>query len=239
MKGVRFLDAYQRAVLSDRFLETLLGDARFLGMRLVHVGLVLGVLAMVKLGWFGEGEVLSVMAGGALWLGYASACGVLVGERVMFERERAVAGLDVAAYLYSRARGLSVLGTVLVLLMVLISGGLPDVAVGWLLIALLGTMACGVCMGLMMSAGVKTKMQALWVGIGLWGVFFVAKLLLKVQEGSVVLWILPMIRWTVWSLEEFGQEASDLLLACGYLLPLGGFSVLFWVVGYGYLKRLA
>src|SRR6056297_2686602 len=152
-----FFDRYQAAVLTDRYLETVLADFKNTGLLLLQAP-VLAIMAVMV--WQNidraSPSLYFVMVLSIFWIGCMNACREIVKERALFLRER-MFNLDVGAYLYSKVRVLALVGTVQVALYSLIVVKWIDVrvAIGWLLIGLFFTMLCGICLGLLISACVR------------------------------------------------------------------------------------
>lgn len=257
MERGRFFDGEQWRLLKQRSVEALLGDRVFLA-RYAGFVLLLVILVVVLMGLStfleapGGGEdvfarLLVVVLMGAFGVGAGAGAGALVRERVMFVRECGAANLNVAAYLGSKVHSLSLLGIVAVMAYLPVARGvgmswgeyLGVVPVGWFLIGLLATMACGVCFGLMVSALSRSVLQSQVVV----GVLVLGAVLISISAssfssrvGAVFQWMSPL-SWSRASLLEYGSAMPDELLASGYLVPLVWFSVAFMAIAYVFLKR--
>ncbi|MBA2662036.1 MAG: ABC transporter permease [Bradymonadaceae bacterium] len=238
----RFIDWYQGGVLSDRYLETILADWKSTGLLLLQAPLLAGMAVMV---WGNvsraNAALYFVMVLSVLWLGCMNACREIVKERALFLREKMV-NLDVGAYLYSKVRVLSLIGIVQVVLYSLIVYRWVDVrvAIGWLIIALLFTVLCGTCLGLLISALVKRSDYA----VGMVPLVILPQILFsefaiskdQFKGVSETIYKLMPSRWGYESLAEFAKTSPEFVSAFGYLLPLLLFSCLFVGIAYPVLK---
>lgn len=150
----------QAAILSDRYLDTLLGDIPTL-LLLIAQAPVIAVLCVVV--WSGiERDTESlyfVLALTAVWFGCINACREIVKERSIFERERLI-GLSASAYVLSKAQVLAGLDFVQVAILL----GIVEWKIGlrgslfWQALALLLCAVCGTGLGLLIST-VTTKQE--------------------------------------------------------------------------------
>jgi ABC transport system ATP-binding/permease protein len=236
------IDWYQGAVLSDRYLETILADWKNTGLLLLQAPLLSGMAVMV---WGNltraNAALYFVMVLSVLWLGCMNACREIVKERALFLRER-MFDLDVGAYLYSKLRVLMLVGSVQVGLYGLIVVRWIDVRVpiGWLLITLWLTVLCGTALGLLISSCVRRSDYA----VGLVPLVILPQILFsefaiqKSQFQGASAWVYRLMpsRWGYESLAEYAQTSPDILRAAGYSLPLVGFAAVFVLIAYPILK---
>ncbi len=266
MERARFFDGDQWRLLKQRSIEALLGDRAFLGRYLVFWLLLVAFVYfwMASIGiscclvpehaeshFAVENKVFSSLAVtglmGAFWMGAMAGAGVLVRERTMFVRECGAANLNIAAYLGSKVHSLSLLGIVAVMAYLPVARGTKSgveqymgaVPVGWFLIALLATMVCGVCFGLMVSALSRRVWQSqLAVGvlaIGM-GLFSLNAASFTSQAGIISQWFTPL-SWARASMVGYGSTPSDELSATIHLLPVMCFALVFLAIAYVFLKR--
>jgi ABC-type multidrug transport system permease subunit len=237
-----FINWEQGALLSDRYLETILADWKNTGLLLLQSPILAAMAVSV---WSNvdraTNSLFFVMVLSAFWLGCMNACREIVKERPLFLREK-MFNLDVGAYLYSKFRVLSLVANVQVILYTLIVSKWIDtrIPIGWLIINLLFVALCGTCLGLLISSLARRSDYA--VGIVplvvlpqiLFSEFAIGKEQFK--GASEVVYTLMPSRWGYESLLEFAQTNPDVLKACGNLLPLLGFSLLLLAVSYPILR---
>ncbi len=237
-----FMNWFQGNVLSDRYLETILADWKGTGLLLLQAPLLAGLAVMV---WGNLGRATSslyfVMTLSMLWVGCMDGCREIVKERSLFLREK-MAGLNLAAYLYSKVRVLGLLACVQAFTYSIIIYNYVDtrVAVGWIVIAMMATTFCGVCLGLLISAVVKRSDYA----VGLVPLVIIPQILFSefaiaeddFQGVSEVLYTLMPSRWGYESLLEFADSGGSQLTAAGYLIPLMLFAAVFIVIAYPILN---
>lgn len=236
------IDWYQGAVLSDRYLETILADWKNTGLLLLQAPLLAGMAVLV---WGNidraNPALYFVMILSVLWLGCMNACREIVKERALFLRER-MFDLDVGAYLYSKLRVLMLVGSVQVGLYSTIVYRFIDVRVpiGWLVITLLFTVLCGTGLGLLISACVRRSDYA----VGLVPLVILPQILFsefaikKDQFKGASEWIYRLMpsRWGYESLLEFAKTSPDLVSAMGRNVPLALFAAVFVLIAYPILK---
>lgn len=241
-EGSGLFDRYQAAVLSDRYLEIVLADWKNTGLLLLQAPLLALMAVMV---WANIDQTTPtlyfVMVLSLFWIGCMNACREIVKERALFLRER-MFNLDVGAYLYSKIRVLSLVGIVQVGLYAFIVAKYIDtrVPIGWMLLALLATLICGTCLGLLISASVKRSDYA----VGLVPLVIIPQIVFSEFTISadqyqglskVVFWLMPS-RWSYESLVEFAQTAPQALVGAGYLVVVVGYSLLFLALAYPILR---
>ncbi len=238
----KLVDRYQAAVLSDRYLEMVLADWKNTGLLLLQAPL----LALMAVAVWGNVErptasLYFVMVLSMFWVGCMNACREIVKERELFLRER-MFDLDVGAYLYSKVRILALVAIVQVGLYGLILARAIDlrIPIGWLLINLLFTAMCGICLGLLISASVKRSDYAVaWVPLVIIPQIVFSEFTIsgdQFQGVSKVLFRLMPSRWSYESLMEFAATSTNLFTAVGYMIPLLGYCLLFLLVAYPILR---
>jgi ABC transport system ATP-binding/permease protein len=242
MSANRFINWPQAAVLSDRYLETILADWKNTGLLLLQAPILAAMAVAV---WSNVDRATQslyfVMVLSAFWLGCMNACREIVKERALFLREK-MFNLDVGAYLFSKVRVLALVASVQVILYTLIVSKWIDtrVAVGWLGLNLLFVAMCGTCLGLLLSALSRRSDYA----VGLVPLVVLPQILFsefaigkdQFKGASEVVYTLMPSRWGYESLVEFAQTSPDFIKAAGYLLPLPGFSLLFLLIAYPILR---
>ncbi len=236
------IDSYQAGVLSDRYLEMVLGDWRNTGLLLLQAPVLAFVAVMV---WQNVERTTPtlyfVMVLSLFWIGCMNACREIVKERELFLRER-MFNLDVGAYLYSKVRVLALVGTVQVGLYSVIVARAIDVRIpiGWLLINLLATVMCGTCLGLLISSAVRRSDYAVaWVPLVIIPQIIFSEFTIpedQFQGASEVVFKLMPSRWSYESLLEFGDTGQDYLMGASYLLPVLGYCALFLLIAYPILR---
>ena len=114
------------------------------------------------------------------------------------------------------------------------------VAIGWLLIALLATVLCGMCLGLLISASVKRSDYAVaWVPLVIIPQIVFSEFTISedsFEGASEVVFKLMPSRWSFEALVEFGQTSPDVLVAAAHLLPMVGYCAVFLVIAYPILS---
>lgn len=237
-----FMNWFQGNVLADRYLETILADWKGTGLLLLQAPLLAGLAVMV---WGNLGRATSslyfVMTLSMLWVGCMDSCREIVKERSLFLREK-MAGLNLPAYLYSKVRVLGLLASVQAFAYGLIIHNYLDVKipVGWLILNLMASTFCGVCLGLFISAMVKRSDYA----VGLVPLVIIPQILFsefaiagdKFQGISELIYELMPSRWGYESFLEFADTGGSPLTASAQLLPLLAFSVLFVALSLPILK---
>lgn len=236
------IDRHQAGVLSDRYMEMVLSDYKNTGLLLLQAPALALMAVMV---WENveraTGTLYFVMVLSIFWIGCMNACREIVKERELFLRER-MFNLEVGAYLFSKVRVLSLVGIVQVGLYGLIVSHYIDVrvAIGWLLIALLVTVLCGTCLGLLISASVKRSDYAVaWVPLVIIPQIVFSEFTIsedQYQGFSEIVFVLMPSRWGFESLVEFGQTSPELLTALAHLLPMIGYCAVFLLIAYPILS---
>ena len=237
-----FIDWYQAGVLSDRYMEMVLGDLKNTGLLLLQAPLLAFMAVLV---WDnverGSPTLYFVMVLSMFWIGCMNACREIVKERCLFLRER-MFDLDVGAYLYSKVRVLALIGVIQVVIYAVIVAGAIDVRVpiAWLILNLMATVLCGTCLGLLISASVKRSDYAVaWVPLVIIPQLVFSEFTIPEDrfEGlSEVLYLAMPTRWSYESLMYFGETATDHLAGAGYIIPLFGYCLLFLLVAYPILR---
>jgi len=235
-----FIDWFQGAVLADRYLETVLADWKNTLLLIVQAPILAALAVLV---WQNLGKATNslyfVMTLSALWLGCMDACREIVKERSLFLREKMV-NLNVASYVYSKVRVLSLLNVVQVVLYAAILHKFLDtrIPIGWVIINLLATTLCGTCLGLLISAAVDRSDYA----VGLVPLVILPQILFsefaiaKDDFEGLSEWIYRTMpsRWGYDSLIEFASTENKIVSAVGHLVPLflfcGIFLALAWVI---------
>lgn len=154
IRSVFRFDMRQSMILSERYIETLLGDLRNTLLLLVQAPFLAGIIVLV----WREAEHATttldfVMTLTCVWFGCVNACREIVKERPYFIRERR-AGLSSISYIVSKATVLSLLGffqslllTVLVNIWIPLRAPLPIYFAVLFLTSLAGT-----ALGLLLSS---------------------------------------------------------------------------------------
>lgn len=156
------IDRRQVGILSDRYLDVVLGDARGTLLLLVQAPLIAGAVAGV---WANEANdspmLYFVLCLCAFFLGAVNAAREIVKERSLFLREK-MFNLSVAAYLLSKLRVQTILVVVQCVLLAGIVRVIVPMKVNVLAIAavLLGVGLVGTVVGLTISAWVRTPDRA-------------------------------------------------------------------------------
>jgi ABC transport system ATP-binding/permease protein len=241
-KKDRFFDRYQAAVLSDRYMDIIRADWKNTGLLLLQAPVLAFMAVMV---WQNVDKTTPtlyfVMVLSMFWIGCMNACREIVKERALFLRER-MFNLDVGSYLYSKVRVLTLVGIVQVGLYAVIVAKHIDtrVPIGWLLLALLATVLCGTCLGLLISATVKRSDYA----VGLVPLVIIPQIVFSEftipedQYQGLSQWIFRLMpsRWGYESLMEFAQTAPQALVGAGYMLVMVVYSLVFLLIAYPILK---
>lgn len=236
-----WIDWHQGNILADRYLETVLADWKNTGLLLVQAPILAGLAVMV---WGNLGRANAslyfVMTLSAIWIGCMDSCREIVKERPLFLREK-MAGLNVASYIYSKFRVLAVLSFVQAVTYSLIVFKWVDVniAIGWLIIALIAATLCGCCLGLLISALVERTDYA----VGLVPLVILPQILFsefaikadQFEGASEIVYKLMPSRWGYESLSKFASMTDD-LTAFLYLFPLLIFGALFLALCYPILR---
>lgn len=237
-----FIDWFEGNILADRYLETILADWKGTGLLLLQAPLLAALAVMV---WGNVGRATEslyfVMTLSMLWVGCMDGCREIVKERALLLREK-MAGLNIASYLYAKVRVLSLLACVQATAYAIIIYKYIDtrIPVGWIIITMMITTVCGVCLGLMISAFVKRSDYA----VGLVPLVIIPQILFsqfaisedKFEGASEVIYTLMPSRWGYESLLEFANTGGNTVSAIGYLVPLMIFSVVFVAAAYPILR---
>ncbi|QED27890.1 ABC transporter permease [Microvenator marinus] len=238
-----FIDWFQGAVLADRYLETVLADWKNT-LLLLSQAPILAALAVMVWGNVESGTpaLYFVMTLSVIWLGCMDSCREVVKERALFLRER-MFNLNVASYLYSKARVLALLNVVQVVIYAVIIHKFVDtrVPVGWSIINLLFSALCGTCLGLLISSSVRRSDYA----VGLVPLVILPQILFsefsidKDNFEGASRWVFNLMpsRWGYESMLEFADSGGSELTAVGKLMPLAAFSVLFLFGAWFILRR--
>lgn len=152
----------QAAILTERYLDVMLGDLGTLLLLLAQAP-VIALLCVVVWGDVGQDtdSLYFVLTLTAVWCGCINACREIVKERAIFARER-LFGLSCSAYVLSKAKVLLALGLVQVvslLAIVEVKIGLKG-ALLWQLVALILSAAAGTGLGLLISALARRQERA-------------------------------------------------------------------------------
>lgn len=237
-----FMDWLQGNILADRYLETILADWKGTGLLLIQAPALAGLAVLV---WDNIGRATPslyfVMTLSMLWIGCMDGCREIVKERALFLRER-MAGVNLAAYLYSKVRVLALLASVQAFAYALIIHNYVDTAipVGWLIISMMASAMCGVCLGLLISAVTSRSDYA----VGMVPLVIIPQILFstfaisedKFQGVSEVIYNLMPSRWGYEALVEYADAGGSQLTATGHLVPLLLFGVLFVAIAYPILN---
>lgn len=237
-----FIDWYQGNVLADRYLETILSDWKNTGLLLVQAPILAGLAVLV---WGNVGKANAalyfVMTLSAIWIGCMDSCREIVKERPLFLREK-MAGLDVGAYLYSKLRVLSLLSVVQGVTYAVIVYKFVDVhvAIGWLILNLVASTLCGMCLGLLVSSVVNRSDYA----VGLVPLVILPQILFsefaisadQFAGFSEAIYTVMPSRWGYESLVEFSETSGSALTAFAHLLPLLAMGALFVFIAWPILR---
>lgn len=238
-----FINWFEGNVLADRYLETMLADWKGTGLLLLQAPLLAGLAVMV---WQNVGKANSsmyfVMVLSMLWIGCMNGCREVVKERALFLREK-MAGQNVASYLYSKVRVLGLLGCVQAITYGIIVYNYVDtrIAVGWILFAMLATVFCGICLGLLLSSIVRRTDYA----VALVPLVIIPQILFsefsidedQFEGASEVVFTLMPSRWGYEAMMNYADSGVSQLEATGYLIPLLIFGVVFLLIALPLLKR--
>ncbi len=102
-------DRRQSAILSNRYMDCLLGDFSSLVWMIGQAPLIAGLIILRWTSWHSTDSLFFVMALSALWFGCINSCRELARELTIYQRER-LFGLNRAAYLASKVKILNLLG---------------------------------------------------------------------------------------------------------------------------------
>jgi hypothetical protein len=156
------IDRRQAAILSDRYLATVLGEPAALLMTLAQAPLLGAATAGVFANRANDTETTYfVICLSAFFLGAINSSREIVKERALFLRER-MFNLDVGAYLASKLGVQGVLSAVSsALLVVVVAASVPlRVGLGWTLAITIATGLVGSAVGLLISAAVSSTDKA-------------------------------------------------------------------------------
>ena len=233
----------QGNILADRYLELTLADWK---NALLLVGMAPALAGIAVLVWGNIAQanesLYFVMTLSMIFIGCISACREIVKERALFLRER-MFNLEIGAYLYSKVRVLLVVNVVQSVLYGAIVTKYLDtrIPIGWLLIALFLCTACGMCMGLAVSALVKRSDRAVMAVplLILPQLVFSQFAISKDQFSGASEWIYNLMpsRWGFEALTEFAKTNTSLTQAVANMLPLLIFCAVFILLAYPLLYR--
>lgn len=145
-------DRRQSAILSNRYMDCLLGDFSSLIWMIGQAPLIAGLIILRWKSWHSTDSLFFVMALSALWFGCINSCRELARELAIYQRER-LFGLNRAAYLASKVKILNLLGLLEIgMFFVLLNSYLDlDLSVAPAFLILMALYFSGTALGLLLS----------------------------------------------------------------------------------------
>jgi len=142
----------QYSILSERYFETLLGDFPSLIWMVGQAPLIAGLIILRWKSWPANETLYFIMALSVVWFGCTNSCREIAKELNILKRE-SLFGINVIAYLASKAKILSLIGIVEIGLFCFLLNRYLNIGLSLFLsfIALLGLYFSGMSLGLMLS----------------------------------------------------------------------------------------
>lgn len=236
-------DPHQVSVLSERYLDTMLGDLGGLGLTLLQAPiLALGIGGVFQNLARDTLTLYFVLCLSAFFLGAINASREIVKERALFLREK-MYNLSVPAYLRSKFRVQLILVVLASLSLGLVTSFFVPLRINVFAVCAVLALTCfaGTATGLLISAWVSTNDRA----VGLVPLVVIPQILFSevvVGEGRLANWAswvekLMPVRWGFRMLKELRKVETDWASIGGALIVFGIIAFLCYTVSLFKLRR--